>query len=154
VRSNNNKEKGAKDLHSTSDLLSKRFIFLLSIIFGIIISFYSVSPVSASSNPLVLSTNPTDKQEGVDIYQPIYITFDLDMDPLTMTSSNLILQDSFAQGVGVRGIHYDSTTKTTSYIPLSPLKQDETYQFTITTGVKDKYGLSLSQEYIIEVVVV
>lgn len=100
-------------------------------------------------NPVVTSSNPSNNLEGVDIYRPIYVTFDLDMDPLTMTSSNILLQDNLMQDVEARGIHYDKISKTTVFIPLAPLKQDETYQLTITTGVKDMSDMPLAENYVL-----
>lgn len=97
---------------------------------------------------MVISTDPTDKQERVDIYRPIYITFDRDMDPLSMTNTNIILKDQSQNIVQARGIHYESINKTTTFIPSAQLKQDETYTLTVTIGVKDTNDIPLAQDYV------
>lgn len=136
-----------RNYHKIKDL-SVIVILNLTMLAGIIL--YFVSPVLAETgNPVIISTNPADKQEGVDVNLPIYITFDRDMDAVTMTSTNITLQDSLAQNIPARGIHYDSISKTTVFIPLAPLKQDETYQITIKTGVQDINALPLLEDYIV-----
>jgi len=136
-------------LHNYIGLKSLRAFVLLNLTLIIVFGFSLAEPVLAAGNPVVTSTNPSDTQERVDVNLPIYITFDRDMDSSTMTSANLNVRDSQAQDVQARGIHYDSTSKTTVFIPLAPLKQDETYQLTVKTGVKDTNGLPLLQDYLV-----
>ncbi|WP_434511999.1 Ig-like domain-containing protein [Desulfitobacterium sp. AusDCA] len=119
---------------------------LIVLIWG---GLYFVNPVLATNNPVVTATNPADKQERVDVNLPINITFDHDMDASTMTSSNIVIRDSKAQNIQARGIHYDAPGKTTVFVPLAPLKQDETYQIMVSAGgVKDINGLPLLQDYL------
>lgn len=125
-----------------------REFLVLNLILLILRGLYFANPVLAADNPVVTVTNPADKQERVDVNLPIYITFDHDMDASTMTSSNIIIRDSKAQNIEARGIHYDISSKTTVFVPLAPLKQDETYQIMVSTGVKDINGFSLLQDYL------
>lgn len=120
----------------------------LNLILMFLGGLYFVNPILAATNPVVTATNPADKQERVDVNLPIYITFDQDMDDSTMTSSTIIIQDSKSQSIQARGIHYDAPSKTTVFVPLAPLKQDETYQIKVLTGVKNTSGLPLLQDYL------
>ncbi|MEA4901128.1 cytochrome c3 family protein [Desulfitobacterium sp.] len=127
----------------------KSIILILNFIILAALMVCFITPVQAlTGNPIVTSTSPEDQKERVDINLPIYITFDRDMDDSTMTGSNIVVKDSKGQSVPARGIHYDPTSKTTVFIPQTSLKQDESYEITILTGIKDTTGLPLLANYV------
>ncbi|AHF08590.1 cytochrome c3 family protein [Desulfitobacterium metallireducens] len=129
--------------------VQKSVILILNFIILVALMVYFITPVQAvTGNPIVTSTSPEDQKEQVDINLPLYITFDRDMDASTMISSNIIVKDSKGQSVPARGIHYDPTSKTTVFIPQISLKQDESYEITILTGIKDTTGLPLLANYV------
>jgi Bacterial Ig-like domain len=100
--------------------------------------------------PQVLSTNPRDKAEDVPPDIRPTATFSKDMDGATINPNTFKLLDQVT-GDQVRslvpdGVDYDEPTKVATFRPAAALENGKRYGVTITSGVKDKAGNSLSQD--------
>ena len=101
--------------------------------------FYTVAPVP----PAVVSVRPAEGETGVPVDTDIIAYFSKPIDDTTL-AGNFTVED--AQGNPVNGsITYDdSGTPTATFTPSAPLAYKKTYTVTITDGVQDLDGLSLS----------
>ena len=103
------------------------------------LNFYLQSPA-----PQVVSVMPTANMYEVDLNAQVYVKFDQPMDTLTFNSANFILSaaDSSVNGNFIRS---DSTL---TFFPILPLVQDKDYRVEVTTGIKSKAGIALSNHYV------
>jgi hypothetical protein len=103
------------------------------------IIFYLQSPA-----PEVTSIVPTDSTFNVELNIELSIKFNMDMDTLTFNDANFILSsaDSSIPGSFIR------TDSMMIFVPNSYLADDTEYRAELTTGVKSKSGISLSENFI------
>jgi hypothetical protein len=99
------------------------------------------------SRPLVLSTNPQDRAEGVPPDTHPTATFSKDMDRVTInpTTFKLLDQDELEPVAG--GVDYDVPTRVATFTPAAALENGRIYEATITAGVKDQAGNALAQDH-------
>jgi hypothetical protein len=104
-----------------------------------LVNFYLLSPA-----PLVISVEPSDSMYNVGVEANITITFDQDMDTLTFNSANFILSaaESSLDGTFIRS---DSIL---TFVPSVPLVDNAEYRAELTTGIKNRNGISLSDHYV------
>ncbi|MEP7197082.1 MAG: Ig-like domain-containing protein [Saprospiraceae bacterium] len=114
----------------------------------------NLAGVSLSSNyvwsfttlvvPIVVSTDPINNATGVKTNQVISANFNMNMDPLTINASTFLLKEGTNLITGI--ISYSGVTaKFTPNVLLSP---NTVYTATLTTGVKNLNGISLSNDYV------
>lgn len=110
---------------------------------------------TVGSCPIVESTNPADLQTGVPQSQVITITFNIPMDPATITQSSFTLMGTDGSGGRVKGstqalgtLSYDAETYTISYIPTEELSENTVYTGTVEATVADLMGNFLQAPYI------
>lgn len=97
--------------------------------------------------PSIVSTYPNPGAQGVQNNVIISATFDEPIDPNSANANNFLLYDtSFNQVSGL--VSYDSNLYMIKFIPQNPLKDNETYYPTLTTGIRDLYGNHLTHDYI------
>lgn len=93
--------------------------------------------------PIVESTSPLSNEVAVPVNKVITITFNEEMDPLTINQSSITLMGATA----VPGtITYSG--KTASFLPSSPLAENTTYTGRVKTTVKDLMGNALQTDYV------
>ncbi|MDP2176656.1 MAG: Ig-like domain-containing protein [Bacteroidota bacterium] len=93
--------------------------------------------------PKVISTDPTNGSVSVPLNKVITITFNGEMNPLTMNSNTITISDSAAiSGV----VTYSGVTAT--FTPTNPLKDNTTYTGVVKTSAKDPIGNALQENYI------
>jgi hypothetical protein len=93
--------------------------------------------------PLVLSTDPINGSINVPLNKVITITFNGEMNPLTINSNTITISDSAAiSGV----VTYSGVTAT--FTPTNPLKDNTTYTGIVRTSAKDPIGNALQENYI------
>jgi len=115
--------------------------------------------------PAVVSTNPTDTATLVPLTQIITVTFNVEMDPATITQSSFTLQDltpvarkkmspvsakasfTLKKAASLAGI-LSYAGKTASFIPTEPLSTNTTYTGKVTSSVKDLNGNTLQGNYV------
>ena len=100
--------------------------------------------VDPGIRPMVTSTNPINKATNVAINSKIAATFNVEMDPSTVTSTSFNLKQGTTAVAGV--VAYTGTTAT--YTPTANLAVNTNYTVTITTDVKDSFGKSISKNYV------
>lgn len=98
----------------------------------------------ATVAPMVISTDPTNLETGVVLNKVVTATFNMDMDPLTLSAATYTVRLG-ATAIGGTITYLDSMV---SFTPSAPLLQDTTYTATITTGAKNTAGVSLSNNYV------
>lgn len=105
--------------------------------------------------PIVESTNPADQQTGVPVSQAITITFNIPMDPATITQSSFTLVGTDGSGGRVTGVtqalgtlSYDAETYTITYIPTEELTENTVYTGRVEPTVADLMGNFLQTPYI------
>jgi hypothetical protein len=110
---------------------------------------------TVGSCPIVESTNPADLQTGVPQSQVITITFNIPMDPATITQSSFTLMGTDGSGGRVKGstqalgtLSYDAETYTISYIPTEELSENTVYTGTVEATVADLMGNFLQAPYV------
>jgi len=92
--------------------------------------------------PTVDSTNPADSANGVAVGASITATFSEPMNGSTIDTNTFTLDN------GVTGtVSYDANSITATLTPSSNLDYDTTYTATITTGVEDLAGNTMSDDH-------
>jgi hypothetical protein len=94
--------------------------------------------------PKVTSTDPANTDTGVSLKKTITVTFDQDMIASTINNSTFTLSSGATQVAGT----VSSDGSTASFVPSSLLALNTTYTGTITTNVKNTYGVSIASNYI------
>jgi len=89
-----------------------------------------------SSLPFVESHQPTSDQLNIPQYTPIIISFSKDMDPATMTLSNIIIEPAIAGTL-------EYSDRMAKFTPHEEFATDTSYTVTLTDGVHDLLGRSL-----------
>ena len=94
--------------------------------------------------PGVSSTDPANGATGVPVNQQIAVTFDTEMDPLTITTSSFTVtgpESTLVSGT----VNYIGTIAT--FTPDSPLAPETLYTATITTAARDLAGDPLASDF-------
>lgn len=98
-------------------------------------------PPADTTGPKVVTTSPADGDSNVALDAPLTVTFDEDIDPLSITWS------SFYLNAGLNGtVTYDN--KTATLTPDSAFQYGETYTATVTTAVTDVAGNHMDSNYV------
>jgi hypothetical protein len=90
------------------------------------------------------STNPIENGTGIATNSSISAVFNVEMDPLTMTTTKFILMNGTTEVPG--SIDYNGFTA--SFVPASDLTPNTLYKATVTTGVKGLDGIGLSKDFV------
>lgn len=96
------------------------------------------------SAPIVIATDPLNNEIGVPLNKIITATFNMPMDPLTITATTFTVKIGATSVLG--SVSYAGSTATFS--PSSNLLNNTTYTATITTGAKNVAGVSLANNYV------
>ena len=89
----------------------------------------------------VTSVSPVHNSDNMPVGNPVRVTFNKDINPNTINSMTFTVS-------GVSGsVTYDASTRTAIFTPGSKLAVSTTYSATISAGVSDTNGESLSQPY-------
>ena len=104
-------------------------------------TFTTGSTVAA---PTVTLTAPSNSATGVSIGTGLTATFNVLIDPTTVTASTFTL--SSAAG-SVTGTVTNPTTTTATFAPAASLTANTLYTATLTTGVKSAAGIALATAY-------
>jgi hypothetical protein len=112
-----------------------------------------VTYIGALSNdpPVVTSTSPASNESTVFPGTSVAATFDLILDPSTVTSSTFVVKDS--NGVTVPGtLSYSSTSKQATFVSTAALSLGATYAATLKggsgTAIKSLDGIALASDYV------
>jgi hypothetical protein len=95
-------------------------------------------------NPLVVSTDPANNATGVALNKIISATFNMPMNPLTLSTSTFTVLQGTTILLGT--VSYSGST--VSFTPSSPLEANKIYTGTITTGATNVAGTSLAANYV------
>ncbi len=96
---------------------------------------------ASGSNPVVLSTSPVDRDNGVAVGANITATFDRAMNAATLQTAFTLMQGA----IPVPGeVSFAGTTAT--FNPTADLVQGATYTATITTAARDQLGNPLARD--------
>ena len=99
---------------------------------------------AAINPPLVISTDPSNNATNVSLNKVITATFNMPMDPLTISNATFTVKLGLANVSGV--VSY--TGSTASFTPAVNLLSGNTYTATITTGAKNLAGVPLANDYV------
>jgi len=96
--------------------------------------------------PTVIATQPAEGTTGVLNNSVLSITFNVDMDPSTLTDTNFTVAGSKP----VSGtLEYDAVTRTATFIPVVPLEPGIDHTITLTTGITDVDGYALASVFVL-----
>jgi len=98
---------------------------------------------SVGTGPLVISTDPLNNASGVALNKVVTATFNMAMDPATLTTATFKLQQGTTPVSG--NVTYSGVTA--SFAPSGDLLPGTTYTATITTGAMSESGLPLASDY-------
>ncbi len=100
--------------------------------------------------PVVVTTDPVNLATFVPLDKIITATFNVSMNPETMTPDVFSLDDAKkSTGAAAPGVlTYDAATKTLRFVPSSALTNNTTYTATIKSTVKDLNGIGLQGNYV------
>jgi hypothetical protein len=91
--------------------------------------------------PAVLSTNPASGATSVALNSTINVTFSKDMDVTTINNTTI----SVSNVTGVSGtVTYNASNMTATFTPTNSLSPGTTYTVTVSSGVKDLTGITMS----------
>jgi len=105
---------------------------------------YTWSFTTSDVYPVVSSTVPDNATTGIAINADIRITFDVDMDLNTLTTSSISIADG---GVSVAGLLTYANSKTVIFTPSSTLSYGTTYTVSVSTAAKNAAGVPLETTY-------
>jgi hypothetical protein len=94
--------------------------------------------------PIVVSTDPANNATGVALNKVIRATFNMPMNPLTLSATTYTVKQGATTILGA--ISYSGST--VSFTPTSPLEGNKTYTATITTGATNVAGTPLAANYV------
>ena len=97
--------------------------------------------------PLVISTDPANLAIAIPLNKVISVTFNENMNPITITSESFTLETVAKGSSLVTGV-VSISGAIASFTPSSPLVPNTTYTGTINNSVKDLFGNSLQANYI------
>ncbi len=103
---------------------------------------FTTADVSVGLLPLVISTWPEDGDTDVPLDAWVTASFNMLMDPLTLTDATFVVMDGLVEVEG--DVTYAGTTAT--FAPLVELDPNTEYVATITTGVESADGQALADE--------
>ena len=95
-------------------------------------------------SPIVVSTDPVNNATGVALNKVVSATFNMPMNPLTLTASSFTVKQGATTILGV--ISYSGST--VSFTPTLPLEANKTYTATITTAATNVAGSPLAANYV------
>ncbi|MEI8046788.1 MAG: Ig-like domain-containing protein [Bacteroidota bacterium] len=99
---------------------------------------------SAVVAPVVINTDPLNNAIDVPLNKTVSATFDMQMDPTTLTSASFMLKQGSTPVAGT--VTYSGTTAL--FNPTNDLVNGLVYTAAVTTGVKNLAGVSLVNDYI------
>lgn len=99
---------------------------------------------AASNPPRVVSTSPDSLETGVALNKVITATFNMAMDPLTISDLTFTLK----LGTTIIPGQVNYSGLTASFDPDANLLSGNTYTATITTGAKNPAGVALANDYV------
>ena len=102
---------------------------------------FTTSSAPDTTPPTIASTSPSGSSNNILISSDITITFSEAIDPLTIDTTNVTLQDSNGNSVG-GVVSYNN--KIATFDPANDLNYSTTYTVTIGTGVRDTASNNLS----------
>jgi hypothetical protein len=94
--------------------------------------------------PFVVSTDPANAATGVALNKVISATFNMAMNPLTLSSTTFSVKEGVNVVLGT--ISYSGST--VSFAPSSPLLPNKVYTGTITNGAKNVAGTTMASDYV------
>lgn len=94
--------------------------------------------------PIVTSTDPFNSETSVALNKIITATFNMPMDPTTISGSTFTVKIGTTTVLGT--VSYFGTTAT--FTPSSNLNNNTTYTATITTGAENLAGVSIANNYV------
>ena len=94
--------------------------------------------------PRVILTDPFNTETGVLFNKVVTATFDMAMDPLTITTSTFTLK----QGTDVILGSVSYSGNMASFTPNNPLLANAIFTATITTGAKNVAGIAIANNYV------
>ena len=94
--------------------------------------------------PIVTSTDPLNNATGEPLNKIITATFNMPMDPATITGTTFTLKIGTSTVLGA--VTYSGSTAT--FTPSSNLTNNTTYTATITTGAKNLAGVPIANNYV------
>ena len=102
-------------------------------------------PVKDTTAPTVSLTAPINGAKDASPHRNVFVAFSEPMDPATLNSGTVILQQGDAL---VAGTVSEPTATSASITPASDLKPGTLYTARVTTGAKDLAGNALAKEYL------
>jgi hypothetical protein len=124
------------------------FVFISGVqVFGLtngheITENHSDKPISVM--PKVISTDPANKAKDVEVNKIITVTFNMIMDPSTITNTTFILKQGDELVIG--NVQYNK--KKATFSPFDKLKAGNVYTVTLTTGVKNVAGDTFPKDFV------
>lgn len=103
-----------------------------------------ISTFTTGLRPIVVSTDPTNTATGVALNKVIRATFNMPMNPLTLSATTFTVMQGTTPILGV--ISYSGST--VSFTPTLPLAGNKTYTATITIGAQNSAGSSLVNNHV------
>lgn len=96
--------------------------------------------------PIVISTDPASGTTNVSLNKIISATFNMPMNPLTITNATYTVKEGTST-TGIGGL-ISSSGSTFSFTPTLPLTANKEYTVTITTGARNVAGTAMANDYV------
>ncbi len=95
----------------------------------------------------ILSTSPTQNQLNISPSGNIEVTFDIDMDPVTINSATFMVRSLF-DGFCTGSINYDGASRTASFNPATDFHAGDIITIVLTTGLESSSGVPVDNAYV------
>jgi len=99
------------------------------------------------ANPRVISVSPNQNELNISANSSITVTFDVDMDPLTINDSTFVVQTRYS-GLISGSLSYDSPLKTATFDPDSDFLPGDVVSISLTDNIESSGGAPLGNGFI------
>ncbi len=113
--------------------------------FSAVTGTYTATYSADTTRPTITSTSPVNGTGGVAQGTTVTATFSEPMDPTTITTATVELRDP-ASAIVPASVSYNTSNRTATLTPTSPLLSGTAYNAKVTTGVKDLAGNALAAD--------
>jgi hypothetical protein len=104
------------------------------------------APITAGENPVIMATVPGQNALNVATDAAISATFDVDIDPATVTPASFIV-NSRIRGPVSGSLDYDAVTRTAAFTPAGDYYTGDQITVQLSTGIQAPDGAPLTQSY-------
>jgi hypothetical protein len=100
--------------------------------------------------PAVATTSPAVGASDIALDDQVVVSFSRDLDPDTVTTDNMFIMPASGGGHRDATISYDTTSRTVTLVPATPLSPSVTYRVTVKRDVRSPHGVPMDADFVFD----